>query len=266
MMAPSSSPDKDKLPAFQRTQLEFAAHIRNPEKNSAPGNIEDRRMGIYRELFFNNVTGFMENSFPVIHSIFDQNDWETMMRDYFERHQAETPYFHKMAEEFLAYLQDERDNPDDPPFLLELAHYEWVELALLLLDDDIDVSQFDPNGEFLDKIPYISPLAWPLAYQFDVHHIGPEYLPDKPADQPTYLVVYRDRDDDVRFVEVNPVTARLLNLLIENDQLTSRQALEQIADELQHSNPDIVIHAGLQALEELKAKGIVLGTRKDNQK
>jgi hypothetical protein len=42
------------LPEFQRKQYEFAAHIRDPEKNAAPPGIEDRRLAIYRDLFFNN--------------------------------------------------------------------------------------------------------------------------------------------------------------------------------------------------------------------
>ena len=43
------------LPEFQQKQYAFAAHIRDPENNPAPSGVEDRRMAIYRELFFNNL-------------------------------------------------------------------------------------------------------------------------------------------------------------------------------------------------------------------
>ena len=43
---------------FQHTQIEFAAHLRHPQLNAAPANIEDRRLEIYRSLFFNNIEGF----------------------------------------------------------------------------------------------------------------------------------------------------------------------------------------------------------------
>ena len=33
--------------------------------------------------------------------------------------------------------EDERDNEADFPFLLELAHYEWVEMALSIAKDDL---------------------------------------------------------------------------------------------------------------------------------
>jgi hypothetical protein len=44
-----------KVPEFQQKQYAFAAHIRDPEQNPAPAGVEDRRMAIYRELFFNNL-------------------------------------------------------------------------------------------------------------------------------------------------------------------------------------------------------------------
>ncbi|HKX55116.1 MAG TPA: putative DNA-binding domain-containing protein, partial [Xanthomonadales bacterium] len=35
--------------------MAFAAHIRNPAVAPAPADVEDRRMQIYRDLFFNNI-------------------------------------------------------------------------------------------------------------------------------------------------------------------------------------------------------------------
>ena len=46
-------------PTFKKHQYEFTAHIRDPERNARPDGIEDRRMGIYRDLFYNNVEGFL---------------------------------------------------------------------------------------------------------------------------------------------------------------------------------------------------------------
>ncbi len=56
------------LPEFQQKQYAFAAHIRDPENNPAPDGVEDRRMAIYRELFFNNLHNLLGSTFPVIKS------------------------------------------------------------------------------------------------------------------------------------------------------------------------------------------------------
>lgn len=39
------------LPLFKKTQYEFAAHIRDPQLNPKPADVEARRMNIYTDLF-----------------------------------------------------------------------------------------------------------------------------------------------------------------------------------------------------------------------
>lgn len=249
-------------PDFVRQQYAFAAHIRDPERNPCPEGIEDRCMKIYRELFYNNVEGFIANTFPVLRQITPDARWHTMIRDYFAHHLSHTPLFPEMPREFLKYLEHERKLlPDDPPFLLELAHYEWVELALSLLDEKIDVTKIDVDGDLLEGIPVISPLAWPLSYRFPVHRIGPVFQPKEADDKSTHLIVYRDTGFDVRFIEINPVTARLLQLLSGDDPVPGRIALQQIAAELNHPQPDAVIQGGIEILQNLRKCHVILGKR-----
>ena len=248
-------------PNLKEIQFAFTAHLRDPENNPAPDAIEDRRMGIYRELFYNNVEGFLHKGFPVIRSIYNDEDWHRMVRDFFSRHKSQSPYFLEISQEFLTYLQDEREpQPEDPAGLLELAHYEWVELALTVADETIELDKLDPNGDLLTGHPVLSPIAWSLAYQFPVHKMGPDFLPEQAPEQPSYLVVYRNRNDKVKFMELNLVTARLLYLLEEDENLSGQQALDQITQEMNHPNPEVVINGGLSTLQELQSSGIILGT------
>jgi hypothetical protein len=247
---------------FVEQQLAFAAHIRDPQGAAAPPGIEDRRMAIYRELFYNNVENFIRSGFPVLRQLSDDETWHRRIRDFFRDHRCQTPYFVEIAAEFVEWLQNERgDHPDDPPFIQELAHYEWVELALSVSDADRDLPPVDPNGDLMDGRPLLSPVAWPLAYHWPVHQISPEFQPDAPGEQPTYLVVNRDRLDKVHFVEVNAVTYRLLQLLGDEPSPTGREALQIIAEELGHPQPEAVIAHGQTLLEDLKARNIILGTR-----
>jgi len=215
------------LPRFTQAQYEFAAHIRDPESNPKPADVEARRMKIYSELFFNNVEDFISNTYPVLKSITSDNDWQKMMRDYFSSHLSHTPLFPEMPREFLKYLETERDDPKDPPFIKELAHYEWIELALMTsdLDSDIDWDHIDVDGDLLDKKPIMSPLAWPLTYTYPVQQISADFIPKAPSEQPIYLLIYRDKKDKVHFMELNPVTALLVQLLDEDNGLTTKQML-----------------------------------------
>lgn len=249
---------------FKHVQYSFAAHLRDPQAHARPADVEDRRMAIYRNLFYNNIEGFLSSGFPILRKLYSDSNWHRLVRDFFAHHKSQSPYFAEIAQEFLKYLQDEhKPQPQDPPFLRELAHYEWVELALSVLDAEPDWETIDAQGDLLDGRPALSPLAWLLSYQYPVHKIGPNFRPDKPGEQPTYLLVYRDAQDKLGFMEVNPVTARLVALLSESGERTGRELLYQIASELGHPQPEVVLEGGAQALAQLHHIGVVLGARAD---
>jgi hypothetical protein len=243
-------------------QQGFTAHIRNPEREPAPAGIEDRRMKIYRDLFFNNIQGLLAGNFPVLRGLYDEDGWRALVRDFYANHRCRTPLFPEIAREFLQYLQDERDaRPDDPPFLLELAHYEWVELALELDERSIDSVAADPDGDLLDGRPVLNPLTRLLAYRYPVHRIRPDFRPSEPPAQATHLLVYRNRDDDVKFMQLNAITQRLLEMLDRDDDASGRDVLVEIAGEIGHADAERLVEAGADLLADLRQRGAVLGTR-----
>ena len=242
-------------------QYRFTRHIRDPDNAPVPEDIEDRRMAIYRGLLYRNVESFLANSFPVMRKALKDAEWHLLMRGYFKNHRARTPLFPRMPQEFLQYLQDEKEIAAGIyPFLLELAHYEWVELALSLDTREIRQDGINPDGELLSGVPVLNELSWSLAYEYPVHRIGPDFLPrGKPA-QPTCLLVYRDRQDKVRFIELNPLAARLADCLKENERgKTGREILTEIAAEIAHPDPEAVIGGGGSLLEDMREKQVVLG-------
>ncbi|KRP19907.1 MAG: hypothetical protein ABS23_02005 [SAR92 bacterium BACL16 MAG-120619-bin48] len=244
---------------FQRAQYEFAAHIRNPQCHPAPVDIEDRRLAIYRNLFFNNLQGFIANGFPILKSITAADHWTALVRDFMHRHQSQSPYFLDSSAEFLHYLEHERSpQPHDPAFLLELAHYEWVELALDI--STLELPQVRQQGDVLDDCPVVSPLAWPLCYNYQVQRIGIEYQPSAEQQAITHLIVYRDRSMKVGFIETNASTARLLEI-IGQGEVTGHQALVQLAGEMGYADLSAILAFGRDILTQLQGKEIICGFR-----
>ncbi len=253
----------DKGLPFQQLQHAFAAHIRDPDSQPAPDGIEDRRMTIYRDLFFNNLVKLLAGTFPVLSKIMGDERWRVLIRKYFSTHRSQTPYFLEIPKDFLNYLQDEHAaSNDDPPFMNELAHYEWVELALQIDTKEFDLSGVDPGGDLMAGRPVLSPLAWVLAYDYQVHQISPANQPQRPAEQSTFLVVYRNRDDRVSFMEINAITARLLELLQDDtSNATGSELLVQIASAINHPDAQVVSDGGKDILADLRGKDIILGTK-----
>ena len=251
--------DERQLDELQRR---FAAHLRDPARAPAPEGIEDRRLQIYRELFFNNVAGLLAGTFPVLHEILGPGRWARLARDFYRDHRCHTPLFLEIPREFLDYLGTEREaRPDDPPFLYELAHYEWVELALAVDEQDLATVDADTAGDLLAGVPVLSPLAWPLAYRFPVHRLAPQYQPAEAPAEPSFYVARRDRRDQVGFMQVNAVTLLLVERLQQQAELTGAAQLEGLADELPQLERATVRAGGAAALRELLEADVVLGTR-----
>lgn len=249
-------------PDFRTVQQRLAAHLRDPARQAPPADMEDRRLKIYRELVYNNVEDLLASAFPVLRRLSADVTWHARVRDFYARHVSRAPQFYRLAEEFLHFLEHERGlHADDPPFLQELAHYEWVELALSIAPAELAPELADPDGDPMHAPPVLSPLAWPLSYAWPVHRIGPDNQPAHAPELPTYLVVYRTRQDEVRFMELNAVSARLLQLIEARPDASGRELLLDIAQELQHPAPEQIIDAGRGLLAGLRERDILLGTR-----
>ena len=251
------------LPDFREMQLEFTAHIRNPSINAKPEGLETRRMKIYLELLYNNVEKFLSNTFPVTRSTFADERWEALVRDYLHRHKATSPYFLEIPQEFMEFLSSTRvgeaahpDAVNDPEWLLEMCHYEWVELALDVADLELPWEAVDPDGDFLGSRWVISPLLWSLGYEWPVHTIGPSTVATLEK-KPTFLIVFRDAKDKVRFLESDAPTSRFLALL--GEDRTLREVIDQMVVEMPQLKAAEVETKMLATLKKLRGTDVVLG-------
>lgn len=243
-------------PAFQQFQYAFARHIRDPRRAPRPAGVPARRMGIYNELLFNHFSGFLDTCFPVCRSVIGPVRWQKLLRGCFRDWQCTTPWFREIPREFIDYLVSDLQTQPLPPWFAELAHYEWAELAV----DVMEVAEVAvaADGDLIAGMPVVNPTLMNLAYQWPVHRIGPDYRPRKP--QPTQLLVFRDADDVVQFSETNPATARLLALLA-GGGLSGRAASLQLAAEMQHPQPERIVQHARGILADLQQQGVIIGVQ-----
>lgn len=230
-------------PAFQELQLQFSAHLRDPEHVAPPADIEERRLAIYRRLIFNNARNFMFRGFPVLRRTLGEDTLLRLVRDWLREHRARTPLFPSMSSEFVAWLATAPAAITElPPWVPALAHYEWVETELNLAD----AAPVTVRRRALS----LSPLARVLAYDWPVHRIRPQYQPTEP--QRTLLLVHRDAAGKVRFHEISPMTYLLLKTLEGAGPLSTTQLLNHLEVERKH------LPAARELLDDLITKEIVL--------
>lgn len=240
----------------------LGAWIRDPEANPPPVGVDARRLKIYADLFYRNIEGLLAGGFPVIRRTLGDESWHALVRGFLREHPSRTPLFAEVAREMLRYLDTRADaGRDDPPWLRELAHYEWVELALQVSDASTDEIAHDSHADLLASAPVLSPLAWPLAYAWPVHRIGPGQVPDVAPPRPTLLLVRRTDDGSVAFVELSPLTFRLLHRIKESPNRRGADHLAELAIEAGASDPVAFVVDGARMLEALRDDGTLLGGR-----
>jgi hypothetical protein len=259
-------PSADAPARLKAQQYGFAAHLRDPHAAPAPAGIEERRLQIYRELFYNNIEGLLAGNFPVLRSLLGDGRWHTLIRDFYREHRCHTPLFPELGRELLRYLETRQAAArGDPPFLLELAHYGWIELALALEDADLDAIQHDPDGDLLDGIPLPSPLAWPLADVWPVQQLSADFQPATPPPTPTFLLVLRDRADRIQFKALDALGFRLMQALHGNEAgLCGRELLTALGADLGLTAGEDFIAGGARLMQQLRERQALLGTRRAN--
>lgn len=242
--------------AFQHFQHDFGRHLRDPQHVARPAGTPERRVALYRELVFNKLCGFVDTCFPVCRNLLGERRWRRLCRTFQRDWPLHSPWFRDIPHEFVRYLDEAEICQPLPRWLAELAHYEWAELAVDVME--VPEPAFDPGGDLLAGQIVLNPALLNLAYAWPVHCIGPDFRPRKP--RPTHLVVYRDADDVAQFSEVTPLTGRLIDLLAA-EALSGRQAILHLAGELNHPDPQQLLGFGSRLLADLRQQGIILGSK-----
>lgn len=242
--------------SFIDVQNAFMAHIRDPDNVEKPHDVSEERMTVYKELFFNNVEGFVSSAFPVLKSLYSETHWLALVRSFFVSHDCSSPYFLDISAEFLAFLQHEYEmQASDPVFMLELAHYEWVELDVSVCFED---KAQKPISDIANQSLYLSNTARNLSYQFPVHQISEDFQPTEPSEQPYYFVVYRDQDDEVGFIASNPMTAILLEQLNENPGINLLELVSKVHEIIPQFSTEQLTQGAAQTLNALAELGVVV--------
>jgi uncharacterized protein len=247
-------------PAFVRAQRELSRHLRDPASHPSPPTLPEPRVAVYRRAVIYNIGRFMADNFPRIKAVLDSSTWDEMIRDYVIRHRATTPTFAKLPDEFLDYLRSERQ-VSDPPYLYELAHFDWLENVIATDERRIEPAGITLDGDLLDGAIAINPIHRIETYRFPILAIDEHHRPEAPPASPTNIVAFRDQRHQYGVLDLNAIALRLFIAVRDQPLLSARHILEEIASELKHPNPAVVVAGGLDILERMRRRGLVLGTR-----
>lgn|GEM_PF-1491366 len=205
-------------------QKQFAAHIRDPLKIPRPSQISDQRMQVYRDLFFSSLSGFLDDTFTQLQVLIESQDsgsWRALNRAFFSAGAAQSPYFHRISQEFLKYL--ESSNQLDPA-LMALAYYEQTHFNVLM-------SESEPNevvnralewalcsdDTLLSQCLRLRKDAQLLAVTHDIKSLQKVSVWDNSMATyfaiPSFFVFSKNRNNNVFSTQLTPMNAALLELI-----------------------------------------------------
>ncbi len=243
-------------PEFQQLQRQLLNYLRQPQAASVPAGFAPERLAIYRELLYNKFDESLSTCFPVIHSILSRDSWRTLVLDFIAGHQCLSPYYRQIPDEFVQYLHQERERPGDLPFLAELAHFEWMELQLSIAEAEPVTITSLSDAQLLSGAPVFAPVMQLLHYHWPVQEISPAFLPEETPAALTHILGFRNNDDQVQFIALNPATAQLVMLLQKG--LSGQQALQEMKGELTDEQFIELTLFGRQILADLHHQGAII--------
>ena len=94
-------------------------------------------------------------------------------------------------------------------------------------------------------------------YQYPVHQITADYQPQSCSAETYSFALYRDAEDEVQFIALNPMTALLLSLIDSNPGITLAELVADIQAAPQFSVEQLQQGAE-QTLTEFASRGILL--------
>lgn len=236
---------------FQQYQYAFTAHIRDPENNPKPINVDEERMAVYREGVYNNIFESASVCFPVCQATLGEKSWHAIVRRFVASHHARSPIFREIPKELVSFLQTDTSTPH---YIKALAHYEWVELAVNSMQTEIP--ELSEQSDLLNEVPVLAPAHMLLQYDYPVQRISLQFKPEEI--ETTNLLVFRNADNQVNFVELNPMVYLLLELIKQN--MTGTEALTLLAEKMQHPQPRVIVEFGIGVLKDLMQQGALLGS------
>jgi hypothetical protein len=236
--------------AFQEYQTQFTAHIRNPNHSKKPDHVNNKRMAVYREIVFNNFFSSVSACFPVLHDILGKRRFKQLVRNCFFQQHFTSPFFREIPKAFVDFLAQYNLKENGlPAFTAQLAHYEWAELYISALNTKAtEYDNENVNANLLDHQLGLTPAHLLVQYDYPVHTLSKKHQPT--AQTPTFLLLYRNPEFTIKFIQLNPLTFELLHI-IHRQSCTGREALQQIAAKTPALPLEAVMTFGQVILQDL---------------
>lgn len=201
------------LPAFfdaMRPFLLGQTDVERVEASCGPSPSGSARLAFYRRLVRDDHTGVLDKLYPFTRRRVSEADWRRLGDAYLVDHVPDHWEMNRLGAMFPAWLAERLGHSGKkleagerlPPYLAELAEYEWTEFSTYTHPAP------DPTPHAGDGPFALNPTADVRQLRFDVPRWVADGMPGEgPERRATLVVVFRDpRTQRCRFIDGTPAT------------------------------------------------------------
>ena len=208
----------------------------------------DRRLLTYRALARFALTDPLPDCFPITKALLEREEaWDACVDAFLDSRSIQSPYYRHILPTFVAWLAESGWGRERWPFILQLAHYEYLELEVLRHPDEPApvglVSEAAGGRRVL-----LDGSTRNMAYQWQVQEATEE--DPEPAEGPAFLFCHRDPEGSFQVREVDGPRSAFLTRCQQGEPIGA--AADAVG---------LGLEDALGLLRDLKAEGAVLGYR-----
>ena len=211
-------------------QKQMSQLVRTGENIDVPGT-KAEGLKQYRRLFRNNINNTMVQAFPITFEILNNKQWDTLIDDFFARHDAQTPHVWKLPQEFYLFVKGYSYSEDFKlPYLHDLLLFEWLEIEVYTMADS-KIEPYLKDGNALENLLEINPDYRLNRLEYPVHLYSGEESLNRKGDY--FLLSYRLPGT----FEVRYLNMPLLHVLFFEKISIERMNGKEIISQLVNDNP-----------------------------
>jgi hypothetical protein len=212
-------------------------------------------MLLYRTLVHNRIHGAVALSIPRAVELLGVSRLKRDVAKFLDEQPSTSPYLRDVVSDFVGWARPSwQADSTLPPYLGDLARHELLTFELAAQERG-ECPTFDAAVKIDRPLAFRAPVRI-VQYDFAVH-CKHEELSGAPT--PVLLLGYRDGAHRVRFLELGPVAAAVLSLLLSGETLL-RDAIFEGCERVGVGVDDAVLSGIAELLADLAERGVLLGS------
>jgi hypothetical protein len=240
----------------QQYQRMLSDYTRTGIEIKIPGT-KSEGIARYRTMVYNVVNDSLATAYPLAKKLITAEEWDETVQHYFSSHACASPYLWKMPFEFFEFIKENESALQMKyPCLSDLLLYEWVEIEVFMMEDS-EVS-YSKKGSIASDALVLNPACILQYFQYPVYSKSAAEITS--ADRAHYfMLTHRNPETNlVRFLEVAPMFARMIELLDEKVQSID-ELICQFSFESEIEITPVIKTDIKSFFQKCLTKGIILG-------